>query len=213
MLSIIHPHKLTDADIVKAVQHHDNAVIAKFYRRCRSYFYAHAAAMFIDGSALDDIFQESMIQLWREIETKRIVVVDNAVARLSLGLVRPMTSNLTTFLMSVAKRKHWEQLRTSHQQQNADLCAIDTLRYAERPSDVDERELAEQLVADTLNQMTQRCREILTMFYYEQRSLDEILTMRPNNSSKEGVKTSKYKCMNRLRQLVQQKFQSYGIRY
>ncbi|MBO4906444.1 MAG: sigma-70 family RNA polymerase sigma factor [Bacteroidaceae bacterium] len=213
MISFFRSYKLTDVAVVESVQRRDNAVMETFYHRCHSYFQAHAGALFIEESLLDDIFQDSMIHLWREIETRRIVVVEGKVCRMVQGMAQPMTGSLTTFLMSVAKRKHWEQLRRSHQQLNSDITAIDTSRYAEHPTDVSDDVLAEQIVSDSILMMTDRCREILTLFYYEQRSLDEILAQRTENTSKEGLKTSKYKCMNRLRQIVQQKFQTYGIRY
>ena len=62
------------------------------------------------------------------------------------------------------------------------------------------------MVADAVLGMSDRCRQILTLFYYEQRSLDEILAIRPENTSKVGLKTSKYKCMQRLRDVVKQRF-------
>ena len=72
-----------------------------------------------------------------------------------------------------------------------------------------EREASEErerVVADAVLAMSDRCRQILTLFYYEQRSLDEILEIRPENTSKVGLKTSKYKCMQRLREVVRNRF-------
>lgn len=213
MVSFFRINKLTDADVVVAVQQHNDVVVERFYHQCQNYFLTHAKAMFMDDESLDDIFQESMIHIWREIETKRISVVDGKVCRMTEGVQQPMTSSLKTFLMAIAKRKHWEQLRKSQQYASSSLEVIDTARYADRPSEVSDMELAEQVVADMLLMMTDRCREILTMFYYEDRSLDDILAARTENTSKIGLKTSKYKCMNRLRQMVQQKLQAYGIKY
>lgn len=213
MITLFRSNKLTDAEVVVAVQQHNDAVIERFYHQCQNYFLAHARSMFIEESSLDDIFQDSMILLWREIETKRIVVSDATVCRYRDGHAEPMTSSLKTFLMAIAKRKNWELLRREHQHQSAPIEAVDTARYADRPAEVSDAELAEQVVADTMQQLTDRCREILTMFYYEQRSLDDILSAREENTSKIGLKTSKYKCINRLRQLVQQNLKMYGIRY
>lgn len=213
MITLFRSNRLTDVEVVLAVQQHNEVVIERFYHQCQNYFLAHARSMFIDESKLDDIFQDSIILLWREIETKRIVVSESTLCRYRDGKAEPMTSSLKTFLMAIAKRKNWEMLRREHQHQSAPVEAIDTARYAERPTDVSDDELAEQVVSDTMQQLTDHCREILTMFYYEQRSLDEILEAREENTSKIGLKTSKYKCINRLRQLVQQNLKAYGIRY
>ncbi len=213
MTILFRKKKYTDAEVVEAVQCHNEAIIETFYHQCQNYFLGHAGALFIDESSIDDIFQETMIHLWREMETRRILVVDGQVCRMTSGVAEPMTSTLKTFLMAIAKRKYWEQLRRDQQYSTSDLTAIDTLRYADRPNDISDAEVAEQVVADMLLSMTDRCRQILTMFYYEGRTLDDILSEREENTSKIGLKTSKYKCMNRLRQLVQDRLQALGIRY
>ena len=88
------------------------------------------------------------------------------------------------------------------------LDALDRSRYA-ADTETAAREASEErerIVADAVLAMSDRCRQILTLFYYEQRTLDEILALRPENTSKVGLKTSKYKCMQRLREVVRQRF-------
>ena len=76
---------------------------------------------------------------------------------------------------------------------------------------MEETELRERVVSDMVLQMSDRCRQILTMFYYEHRTLDDILALRPENQSKQGLKTSKYKCMQRLREQVRERFAKLKI--
>ena len=92
--------------MVMAVQHRDNAVLERCYRDCKSYFHTHAGAFFMAEAHLDDIFQESMIHLWREIETRRIDLHEGVLCRWQEGELRPMNCSLRTFLLSIAKRKH-----------------------------------------------------------------------------------------------------------
>lgn len=199
----------TDIDMVMAVQRHDNVALERCYRDCKSYFTSHAGALFVSDELLDDIFQESMIHLWREIETGRIRLADGLVARVNNGELQPMNCTLRTFLLSIAKRKHWEQLRKQSQLVlTDDVSLLNSERYGSAPSDDTEaQEMRERVVTDAVLGMSERCRQILTWFYYEHRSLDEILAMRPENTSKIGLKTSKYKCMQRLRETVKAQFQ------
>ena len=199
----------TDIDMVMAVQRHDNVALERCYRDCKSYFTSHAGAIFVSDELLDDIFQESMIHLWREIETGRICLSNGLVARVNDGELQPMNCSLRTFLLSIAKRKHWEQLRKQSQiVLTDDVSLLNSERYGSAPSDDTEaQEMRERVVTDAVLGMSERCRQILTWFYYEHRSLDEILAMRPENTSKIGLKTSKYKCMQRLRETVKAQFQ------
>lgn len=195
--------------MVLAVQRHDNNALERCYKDCKSYFTTHAGALFVSEDLLDDIFQESMIHLWREIETGRISLCDGVVARINDGELQPMKCTLRTFLLSIAKRKHWEQLRKQSQiVLTEDVSLLNNERYGSPPSDDTEaQEMRERVVTDAVLGMSERCRQILTLFYYEHRSLDEILAMRPENTSKIGLKTSKYKCMQRLRETVKAQFQ------
>jgi DNA-directed RNA polymerase specialized sigma24 family protein len=120
-----------------------------------------------------------------------------------------MNCALRTFLLAIAKRKHWELLRKQNQMLfTDDVSLLERERYGQSVADEsDERETCERIVADAVLGMSERCRQILTLFYYEHRSLDEILTLRPENTSKVGLKTSKYKCMQRLRETVRAQFQ------
>lgn len=196
--------------MVEAVQQRNNAALERYYHDCKSYFAHHAAAVFVGDANVDDIFQEALIHLWREIETHRIELADKRVCRWTEGQLRPMSSSLLTFLMAIAKRKHWELVRQQQRLVLADndttLEALDSSRFAETADGISESEQREQIVTDVVLQMTERCRQILTLFYYEHRTLDEILALRPENQTKQGLKTSKYKCMQRLREQVRERF-------
>jgi len=207
--------KWTDIDMVNAVLRHDNTWLERAYHDCKRYFASHAAAVFVDDANIDDVFQEALVHLWREIETRRIEIFEGRICRWSDGRLVPMTSSLLTFLMAVAKRKHWEQVRRQNRLQLFDtdraLETLDRDRYVEQPDEVSENELRERVVADAVLAMTERCRQILTLFYYEHRSLDDILALRSENTTKMGLKTSKYKCMQKLREQVRARFQQLHI--
>lgn len=212
------PHRWTDADMIAAVLSRDNVRLERIYDDCHSYFCRHAGAFFISEANLDDIFQDSLLHLWREIETQRIQIVEGVICRWSDGEAKPMTSSFKTFLMAIAKRKHWEQQRRQQTESLDALAGIEaidiiaTARYGEQlPEEDAEQAARERIVSDSILNMSPRCREILTLFYYEQRTLDDILMHREANTSKTGLKTSKYKCMQRLREMVQAQFKRYGL--
>ena len=78
--------------------------------------------------------------------------------------------------------------------------------------DENDEETRNRIVDDCIQRISPRCAEILTMFYYEEKTLDEILAARhETNSSKNGLKTAKNKCMNTLRSLCNEEFRKYNI--
>ena len=207
--------KWTDEQMVVAVASHNEAMMERFYRDSKAYFRSHAGAFFVTDEQVDDLFQEAMVHLWREIETHRIEVCEGVLCRWTQGEARPMTSSLFTFLLAIAKRKHWELLRKDSRLELTDdsvlLDLIDHSRYADEGEAQEATEQREHVVTDAVLAMSDRCRQILTLFYFEHRSLDEILSLRPENTSKVGLKTSKYKCMQRLRDVVRQRFRQLHL--
>jgi len=200
----------TDEQMVAAVLRRDNLLLERYYHDCKAYFLHHAAAVFVTEAHIDDIFQEALVHLWREIESHRIEMHEGRVCRWAEGQLLPMQSSLLTFLMAIAKRKHWELLRKQQRMLLTDndrmLEVLDSDRYAEPTDAISERDQRERIVADVVLGMSPRCRQILTLFYYEHRTLDDILALRPENQTKQGLKTSKYKCMQRLREQIRERF-------
>lgn len=112
--------------------------------------------------------------------------------------------------------KSWEEkISTSDTVwENAETVVTGQSDYFEQAlSSGDQRGLIQEIVQESIMTLGATCRDILTMFYYESLTLDEILLRRGENSSKDGLKTGKYKCMKRFEADVRQKFQKYSIRY
>ena len=57
-----------------------------------------------------------------------------------------------------------------------------------------------EIIADVISNMSARCSEILTKFYYEEKNLDKILEEIPSIDSKNALKSKKYKCMETLKE-------------
>jgi DNA-directed RNA polymerase specialized sigma subunit len=73
-----------------------------------------------------------------------------------------------------------------------------------------DKEVKQQIIDECVNDLPARCKEILTLFYYKNKSLDEILTLRQENTSKDGLKTAKSKCMKQLSDRVIECFTRYN---
>lgn len=89
----------------------------------------------------------------------------------------------------------------------------DSEYFEQALSDDDQRGMMKEIVQIAIMNLSETCRDILTMFYYEELSLDEILVRRGENTSKDGLKTGKYKCMKHFETDVRNMFLKHHVKY
>ena len=207
--------KLSDIEVIVGLQNHDKNVEKWFFNSFSSYFNLHFNQIFFDEDKRREIFQTAIIKLWTEIENKTIYVVEDKVCRISKREGRrEMTASLETFMMCFAKNEFRELLRNIKEDNLEEI--LRSGKYVETPEDSQDDFSAEfliQVVDDCIGRLSKNCVEIITMFYYEKKTLDEIMELRGGqNSSKDGLKTAKNKCMGFLRGNVRQqlKLNGYG---
>jgi DNA-directed RNA polymerase specialized sigma subunit len=73
----------------------------------------------------------------------------------------------------------------------------------------DNKEAMLTIIADCISRMSERCNQIISMFYYEEKNLDDILEALPSFKSKDALKTAKHKCMENLRKTAQGIYHRY----
>ena len=196
-----------DWEVVEGFQRKDEEVQKRFYQRCWSYYQEHGGGV-IDFRAKaetsEDLFHECFLCLWEELECRVLRVHDRQVYRLDRqGRERKMTASLLTFFMAIAKNRNLELVR-------------EEAFFAPFPADVkdpvseeDEELLKERLIGECLDRLPSRCKDILTKFYYQGMTLDQILVSRKENVSKDGLKTGKSKCMKLLKEDVMRCFKNH----
>lgn len=206
----------TDAEVVEALQQRDRAMEEWFYHRAHRYFDDNFNAVFFDKDRKQEIFQTAFLKLWMEVDNRRIRVIESKVNRQQAdGVYRPLTCALTTFLMAFARTEFRELLRSTKEDPYGEL--FDDAKHADvlvttfdTAEDIDEQK--DRIIDECIQRMSPTCVEILTLFYYQGKSLDEILEIRKDkNASKNGLKTAKNKCMNTLRERVTTQCKRWGI--
>lgn len=205
-----------DVEIVLKLQSRERKAEEWFYKMAKRYFDEHFNEVFFDKDKKQEIFQSAFLKLWMEIDNKRIRIQEQKVCRQQQsGEVKPMTCSLTTFLMAFAKTEFRELVRSTKEDYYDEL--FDDVGSADvQVTAFDKAEDAEEqknrIVDDCINGLSPNCAEILTLFYYKGMSLDQILEQRTEqNSSKNGLKTAKNKCMNTLRDRITVQFKKYNL--
>ena len=196
-------------ETVAGLQAHDKQTEEWFYRIAKDYFMTHFKEFFFDEDRRQEIFQDSVLRLWTEVENGRIRAVDGKLERQqSSGAFLPMTASLNTFLMAIARNTYREVVREQKEQYYDNIFDIISVNGQSRTTEDETDEEAEstRIIDECIQEMPPRCLEILTLFYYEGKTLDEIMTMRGGkNESKVGLKSAKYKCMQTLKQRVMER--------
>lgn len=201
----------SDIDFINGITSHDLTVIRAFHRHCKRYFDMYYRSLFfVDEECKKDIFQESLITLWEKIEHKKIYVEDNIIKG-KKG--EPFIGKLTTYLMSIARFKYKEWTRENLNGMDSDLkerkqIAVDMETYQDMLYDEDDNTKLE-IIADCISHMSERCSQILSMFYYENKTLDDIMLQLSSFESKDALKTAKYKCMENLRKSANNIYSTY----
>lgn len=205
----------SDIEVVEGLQERDARVEKWFYESAKRYFDRSFNEVFFDDDRKQEIFQTAFIKLWTEIEDKRIKVIDGAVCRQQRnGVYEAMSCNLNTFLMAFARTEHRELVRNVHEEYYEEIydSAMHDALFAVEGDCGDVDEMKSRIVDECLMGMSPGCVDILTMFYYKGMSLDEIVVARNDkNTSKDGLKTAKNKCLNRLKSRVMEVYSSCGI--
>lgn len=208
----------TDAEYVRLIQDKHDKAMEEFYHLAARYFKSSYRSVFSRMDLMEDIFHQSFVKLWTEIETRKIFVgVSDELFRYDRnGNIRKLTCSLNTFLIDIAKNDYRSWLRNDHLTLEDDFESFAHMKEVESVAWGDEsvETLREQIVNSCVLELPPRCKEILTMFYYQGMTLDEIIIARgEKNISKNGLKTSKYKCMESLKAKVRDTFSRYKLKY
>lgn len=202
--------ELSDTEVIEGLQHNDRSVERSFYLSCQRYFKDRRSGVFDQSEGAQeeqDLFQDSFLSLWQEIQARRIYVRDNYAWRTDRsGNDRRMSASLKTYLMAIAKYKNYEMLREE------DLYVSEQSNISDKPMEEADEDTSQWIVEQCVNMLPPRCKEILTLFYYEGKSLDEILAIRNENQSKDGLKTGKSKCMKTLKEKITSQFKLYNLK-
>lgn len=149
----------------------------------------------IDEDDCKDIFQESFIVLYNNIQTGKL---DN------------MTASLSTYFMSICRNKALEMLRGSAKSVNVESEMSLTLMDGEVQSEKIEALLAldngdetieeqkEELVRTIVKDLPSPCNELLWGFYRDNLSMKSLAEMF-NYSSEGVVKVTKHRCCEKFR--------------
>lgn len=176
-------------EIIEGLRKNDSLIFkylyADLYPKVRAYILKNNG----NEEHAKDIFQESFISCWKNINEDSFTVNER--------------TNIEAYLFTISKNKWKDYLGSVAFKRTTKLADTHTLRKV--PSDfndeIDENEaiFEEKLIElkRAFNQLGSACKELLTQFYYKQKSMDALASKYKMSSA--SVRNKKYRCMQKLK--------------
>ena len=177
---------VSDESLVERIKANDRSVLGDLFIKFEKVVFKHIQT---HGGNLDDakdMLQESIIVLWQNVSAGRF----------------KLQSKLSTYLVAVAKNKWMVEMRRKKRFVQDD--PPDHMHSAE-PGILDKIVNDETLerVRFALEQITPICKQLLLLFYFEERSMEEIAEIL-SFANMNVAKAKKYQCKKALQDVVMQ---------
>ena len=132
-----------------------------------------------------DIYQEAFIAVWRNIQ---------------LGKFYPESENaLAAYLCQVARNKWLDHLRSEAFKKNRPINDLVHKLPAENTDDEEEDNFIND-VKKQFEKLDEKCKEVLTRFYYKKQSLKKIA--KRFGWTDATARNNKYRCLQKLREII-----------
>lgn len=177
------------SDAIARIGAHDGRHVAHLYDLYRGEFAAFARRCYsLDEAAAAEIYQESFIALYENIRRGKLT-------RLSVSL--------KTYLFRIARNKILNARRDAAGKN-------EELREAFPETGNDEWTARQEIVYRTVQEMQEPCNSVLTLYYWERRSMEEI-ARKLNYAGAQVAKNRKLACMRKLKAVLTAKLTAEGL--
>lgn len=141
----------------------------------------------VDDDEIVDIYQESFIALYENIRN---------------GKLEHLSASLKTYLFSIGRNKILNRQRVSSR--------VEALKNDYFANEDDGWGLRQEITYNMVREMTEPCNTVLTLFYWERKSMEDIAGAM-NYASAQVAKNRKSICMNKLRTILTERFRTEGL--
>ncbi len=175
--------------LIKAIQANDERVLKNMYK---DNFYKTEQYILTNSGSIEeakDIFQEAFVTVWENVQDNKFAPKNE--------------SALNGYLYTIAKNKWLNHLNSAryrktnsfenHVQALTDKNSIETDIFNEEETKIND-------VVNAFDSLGEACKKILSVFYYDNKSLRDISKL--FNVTEASARNKKYRCLEKLRTLV-----------
>ncbi len=170
-------------DHKESLRRGDMTVLKSIYTEHKAGFIMFAKQYNLDIEDILDVYQDANVALFENAKKGHL---DN------------LDCSLKTYLYSIGKFMIFKRLKKMNRQTGINENQVDKMVIWDDYDGFEENEQIGKL-RTAINSMSGVCKEILTLFYYEEKKLEEIMTLL-DYSNKDVLKSQKSRCLKQLKQ-------------
>ncbi len=170
-----------EKDLFERIQKGDEVALELIYKK----YYRMMTKMVISNSGTEDeardVYQDALVVFWQKARSGNLV----------------LTSKMSTYIYSICQNLWRKELDRKKRLSNEEK------DMGEMPDqDSPERE---KIIAQCLDQLGETCRKVLMYYYFDEMSMQEIAD-KLGFANTDTAKTKKYKCKQKLDELVKAQY-------
>lgn len=176
----------SDDKIIKGIAENSSEAINWVYNHIQPMIIKWIIAKGGQYEIAEDVFQEGMLVLFHQCQKEDFI----------------LTSKLSTYLLAICKRlwyKNLQQNKNIHLEEDISMYEFHDIDIGIKEKE--EEEIAFNQINKALEQLGSPCKDLIKAFYLEEKNMIEIAELF-NYSNANTAKTQRYKCMNRLRNIM-----------
>jgi len=175
-----------EQDLIQKLKAKDNTVLEIFYKEHWPSFRRFSQQFNLEEAEIQDIYQDAVIAVYEILQK---------------GKLDTLEAKLSTYLFSVGKFMIFRRLKKKNKSYTDKIVNEDIGFDLEDDGDDDE-EISK--MREAFQKLGNQCREVLRLFYYEEKNLDEIMAIL-DYSSKDVLKSQKSRCLKKLKEILKTK--------
>ena len=174
------------SDIIAQLKSGDEETLKEIYLANKKPFFLFATRYQISEEDLLDIYQDAIIALYENAKK---------------GKIDDLKSGINTYLFAIGKFMIFKRFKNKKDTITLDEIDISQIDWEE----MEEKEEAQlTLLRSAINKLGEQCQNVLRLFYFEEKKLDEIQSIL-SYSNKDVLKAQKSRCLKQLKDLIHNK--------
>lgn len=172
---------------IELLKERNNQTIEDIYKEYRAGFLLFANRYDLDQDQCLDVYQDAIIALCENAQK---------------GHLDDLSSSLKTYLFSIGKYMIFSEMKKTKKELNYEH--LDNLQFDFEWEDYSEEKENQTVVLmrDALSKMGAKCQQMLRLFYYEEKDLDEITELM-GYDNKDVTKSQKSRCVRQLKKIIE----------
>ena len=173
--------ELSEKELFERIQKGDEKALEFIYKK----YYRMMTKLVITNSGTEeearDVYQDALVVFWQKARSGNLV----------------LTSKMSTYIYSICQNLWRKELDRKKRLSNEEKDTAESL-------DLDSPE-REKIIAKCLDQLGETCRKVLMYYYFDEMSMQEIAD-KLGFVNTDTAKTKKYKCKQKLDELVKSQY-------